>query len=94
MKKLAYFALASFGALALAGCGSSDDASTDAMADDVEVPADEAMAAAGDASPVADPSASEDATESTAQQAGDAAAAAAADVAAAAGDDASEAPAQ
>ena len=61
MKKLAYFALASFGALALAGCGSSDDASTDAMADDVEVPADEAMAAAGDASPVADPSASEDA---------------------------------
>jgi len=91
MKKLAYFALASFGALALAGCGSSDDASTDAMADDVEVPADEAMAAAGDASPIPDPSASDDAA-ATAQEAGEAAAAAAADFEDAAAE--SEAPAQ
>ena len=94
MKKLAYFALASFGALALAGCGSSDDASTDAMADDVEVPADEAMSAAGDATPVADPSASEDAVPATAEDAGNAAAAAAADVEAAAGAAESAAPAQ
>jgi hypothetical protein len=94
MKKLATLALASFGALALAGCGSSDDASTDAMADDVEVPADEAMAAAGDATPTDDPSADSDAAQATAQEAGDAAAAAAADVAEAAGDDGSEAPAQ
>ena len=45
-------------ALALAACGSSTDASEDAMADTVEIPADEAMANAPD--PVADPAAAVD----------------------------------
>ena len=44
MKKIALFAAVSSFALALAACGGSDDASEDAMADDVEMPADEAMA--------------------------------------------------
>ncbi len=57
------------------------------MADDVEVPADEAMSAAGEATPVDDPSADADAAATaTAEEAGDAAAAAAADVEAAAGE--------
>ncbi|GGD60462.1 hypothetical protein GRI62_00120 [Erythrobacter arachoides] len=42
MKKLA-LALATPAALVLAACGSSTDASEDAVADTVEVPADEAM---------------------------------------------------
>ena len=37
-------AFALTGALALAACGSSDDASEEAVADTVEIPADEAMA--------------------------------------------------
>ena len=44
MKKIALFAAVSSFALALAACGGSDDASEDAMADSVEMPADEAMA--------------------------------------------------
>ncbi|TAD74242.1 MAG: hypothetical protein EAY70_11520 [Sphingomonadales bacterium] len=43
--------------LTLAACGSADDASTEASADTVEMPADSALAPISDA-PVADPSAS------------------------------------
>lgn len=42
MKKLAFIATGA--AFALAACGSSTDASEEAMADTVEVPADDAMA--------------------------------------------------
>lgn len=84
MKKIAYAALAPLAALALAACGSSDDASEDAMADTVEMPADEAMMNVED--PVVDAEATADAaaTEAAeaAEAAGEAAAAAAADVAA------------
>ena len=52
MKKIALFTAASGFALALAACGDSDDASEDALADDVELPADEAMNGVPD--PVAD----------------------------------------
>lgn len=41
MKKLAL--VAAIGSLGLAACGSSDDASTEAMPDTVEMPADEAL---------------------------------------------------
>jgi hypothetical protein len=44
MKKIAYAAFASVAALALAACGSSDKASEEATAENVEVPADEAVA--------------------------------------------------
>ncbi|HTN13239.1 MAG TPA: hypothetical protein VL094_00380 [Sphingomonadaceae bacterium] len=91
MKKIAHIAFASAVALTLAGCGSSDDASTEAMADDVEVPADEAMTGAEDAGalPAADAQASEDAAPAAdattaAEAAGNAAADAVADVEAAA----------
>ena len=47
MKKFAIIAAAA-GAFALAGCGDTTDASEDAVADSVEVPADEAMADAPD----------------------------------------------
>ena len=43
-------------ALALTGCGRSDSASTEAQADTVEIPANEALAPVTDA-PVADPNA-------------------------------------
>ena len=43
MNKIALFAVSPL-ALALAACGGSDDASEDALADNVEMPADEAMA--------------------------------------------------
>ena len=46
MKKLAIVAAAA--AFALAGCGETTDASEDAVADTVEIPADEAMADAPD----------------------------------------------
>jgi len=88
MKKFALIAFAAVAAYGLAACGKSDDASEDAMADNVEMPADSAMATA--APPVADAEASSDASEATsatsaaAAQAGDAAEAAAADAAAAA----------
>lgn len=54
MKKIAFAALPL--AFALAACGSTDDASTAAEADTVEMPADEAMADVTEA-PVADPAA-------------------------------------
>lgn len=44
MKNIAFPLFASTALLALAACGSSDDASEDAAADNVEVPADSAMA--------------------------------------------------
>jgi hypothetical protein len=46
MKKLAL--VAATAAFALAGCGETTDASQDATADSVEIPADEAMADAPD----------------------------------------------
>jgi len=52
MKTLATLALATTAALALAACGSTTDASEDAIADTVEMPADQAMADAPE--PVAD----------------------------------------
>jgi hypothetical protein len=85
MKKIALFAVSSF-ALALAACGSSDDASEDAMADNVEMPADEALANVPD--PVTDEEATEEedpaVDQATAEEAGDAAVDAAAAAAAAA----------
>jgi hypothetical protein len=88
MKKFALIAFAAVAAYGLSGCGKSDDASEDAMADNVEMPADSAMATA--APPVADAQASSDETSAAgptsaaASEAGDAAEAAAADAAAAA----------
>ena len=43
MKKLATIAVLGGLALGLAACGSTDDASTEAMPDTVEMPADEAL---------------------------------------------------
>ena len=89
MKKIALFAATSSLALALAACGGSDDASEDAMADNVEMPADEALAdtpmPAADATEAAE-DAAEDAAAvaATAEEAADAAEQAAADAAAAA----------
>lgn len=90
MKNLAPLTALAGAALLLAACGSSDDASTEANADTVEMPADEALAPVGDA-PVADPAATAtDAAESTAEieagaeQAADAAASVAAEASAAA----------
>jgi hypothetical protein len=84
------FTALSAAALMLAACGSSDDASTEATADTVEMPADEALEAISD-EPVADPEATAtDAPETdaeataTAEQAADAAADVAAEAAAAA----------
>lgn len=44
MNKFTKYAIVSGAALALAACGSSDDAATEAEADTVEMPADAAMA--------------------------------------------------
>ncbi len=95
MKKIACFAILSAASLALAGCGSSGDASEDAKADNVEMPADKAMAGAteapaadadANAADEADANAGDEAVD-PAEAAGEAAADAAADVAAAAGND-------
>jgi hypothetical protein len=95
MRKPSALAVLTIATLALAACGSADDASTEASADTVEMPADSALAPVSDA-PVADPSAT--ATDApaavptaTAEQAGDAAANVADEVLEAAGE---EAPAQ
>jgi hypothetical protein len=91
MIKIAPFTALAGAALLLTACGSADDASTEASADTVEMPADSALAPMSDA-PVADPSAT--ATDApavapaTAAQAGDAAADVVDDVLEAAGDDA------
>ncbi len=79
MRMLKSFAALSAATLMLAACGSADDASSEANADTVEMPADSALAPVSEA-PVADPSATAtDAPEAavpeaTATQAGDAAA--------------------
>lgn len=90
MNTRATFGTLAVAALMLAACGSSDDASTEATADTVEMPADEALEAISD-EPVADPEATAtdapetDATaEVTAEKAADAAADVAAEAAAAA----------
>lgn len=76
MKKIALAALPL--TLAIAACGSTDDASTAAEADTVEMPADEAMAEVTEV-PAADPAANaavdaaaepEAAVEATAEEAG------------------------
>jgi hypothetical protein len=92
MTKIATFTALAAGALLLTACGSADDASVEASADTVEMPADSALAPVSDA-PVADPSAT--ATDApvavptaTAEQAGDAAATTVDDVLEAAGEDA------
>jgi hypothetical protein len=86
MKKIALFAAASSFALALAACGDSNDASEDALADDVELPADNAMANVPD--PAADVESedtqSDAVTQEAAEDAADQAEAAVADVEAAA----------
>lgn len=76
--------------LMLAACGSADDASTEATADTVEMPADEALEAISD-EPVADPDATatdtpdvDAETEARTEEAANAAAAVAAEAAAAA----------
>ena len=74
--------LAAVGSLALAACGGTDDASMEAEADTVEMPADTALEDVTE-EPVADPAANTDEAEVTEQTAEDAANAAA-DVAAAA----------
>ena len=53
MKKFAQLAFASGAALALAACGSSDDASSEAEAESVEMPAEDALAGVEE-EPVAD----------------------------------------
>ena len=62
MKKIATIAFASAAALALSACGSSDKASEEAQAENVELPAEEAVNAAdANATPVADASMAGDA---------------------------------
>jgi len=92
MKRFALIAAASCFTLALSACGSADDASEDATADNVEMPADEAMAGVPDPAADAVNEAAEAATqnaeetiEQTAVQAADDAEAAVADIEAAAG---------
>ena len=56
MKKFAYVASVSAAVLTLAACGSSDSASEKASAENVEMPAEEAMSGMDTAAtPVADP---------------------------------------
>ncbi len=87
MKKIAPFAAIAGTALLLAACGSSDDASTEARADTVEMPADEALEAVTE-EPVKDSAASAadpaPANTATTEQAAEAAANVAAEAAAAA----------
>ena len=89
MKKTAFAATVAALAFALSGCGDSNDASEDALADSVEMPADEAMANVPDPAEETDAAAeaatlqAEEAIEQDAQDAADAAEAAVADVEAA-----------
>ena len=57
MRRLSFSILAA-GGLALAGCANSEDASTEAEADTVEIPADQALQGV-DEEPVEDPAAME-----------------------------------
>ena len=89
MKKITAFAVLGVASLALAACGSSDNASDDAGAETVEMPAEEALGPVSE-EPVADPDAdaadpADNAVDAqTAQQAADAAASVAEEAAAAA----------
>ena len=88
MKKLTSTFALTAATLALAACGSADDASTEATADTVEMPADEALEPVTE-EPVADDAATEDAggaavDDATATSAADAAANVAAEAEAAA----------
>jgi len=83
MKKLTNLAILGGVSLALAACGSTEDASTDATADTVEMPADEALQAITD-EPVEDAAAS----ESVAEEGADATAAVPQETAEAAAEDA------
>ena len=65
MKKIALTALLTGSALALAACGDAEDASYEAEADNVEVPANEAMDTVED-EPVEDADATAEATEEVA----------------------------
>lgn len=81
MKRLSSFVFAGSAAMALSACGSADDASADAEADTVEMPADAALVGVSEV-PVEDAGAEDEtaAEEATAESAADAGA----DVAAAA----------
>jgi hypothetical protein len=81
MKKIANILLASAGALTLAACGGADDASIEAEADTVEMPADAALEDVTE-EPVEDADANSD--DAVSEEVAEDAAAAAADVAAAA----------
>jgi len=70
MKKIAYAAFASVTALALAACGTSDKAGDEGAAENVEMPAEEAM---GAAEPTAAPSDAAAAASDAAAAASDAA---------------------
>lgn len=87
MRKFATLAALTCAALVLTACGSADDASTEANADTVEMPADEALSAITD-EPVADPAATQTdapaAAAATTEAATDGAAEVAAEAAAAA----------
>ena len=92
MRKLAALSALAGAALLLAACGSADDASTEASADTVEMPADAALAPVTE-EPVADPAATaadapdaeaDAAADATTEQAADAAADVAAEATAAA----------
>lgn len=63
MKKLARYALASAAALVIAACGSSESAKEEAQADNVELPAEEAV---GDLDAAATPTTDAAATPGTA----------------------------
>jgi len=69
MKKIAYAAFASVAALALAACGGSESAKEDATAENVEMPAEEAMseATAAPTEEATEAAPSEAATEAAAQ---------------------------
>ncbi len=87
MRNFAPLALVASAAFALSACGSADDASTEARADTVEMPADEALEPVTE-EPVADPAANApdpaETGDPTAAQAAEAAADVAAEAAAAA----------
>ncbi len=84
MKKIVCIAMVSAAALALSACGSSDSANEEATAENVEMPAEEAMTGV-EATPVADPAAT-----APAETASDAASAAPSAEASAAAEDATK----
>lgn len=74
MKRFVVFATLGCAALALSACGSTDDASTEAMPETVEMPADEALAPISE-EPVEDPDALEVVEDPAAEVAAEAVAA-------------------